>query len=410
MVSTRSAKIAKAATKGLLEPRASRAEETAIPVTKQKAKPKESRPCRICGTVLSREADLKRHIRHSHLGVRPFACHLCPKSFRIKRYLCDMALERGGFCDKRFNDGSSLARHRREQHNGMKYQCPFPDCCDRKFRTRTRIKRAASFRDHLRKVHNFRVSSLEEFEVYEGVDYFDGPPGPAPSARLVVDSPAPSYHELPNTHSTPPPPYNETACVDEIPIICTPDSDGDVSTPGLSFAHSPSPSPSVPDVACNVSMEEHLPSPPYAPLDPGLIDVEYGTGFPLEKSISAYDLNASIDMSLMLSDIALHDYQPTYGGDDFDALAYSNMLYQNSLPRSYAPSEMSTYDPFSQIPCVDARYSQFLSIPENGVEECYGQYSVREAPVPEQPFIGQTNIIMLPSLPQFTSSHDIYAS
>ncbi|KAI0677334.1 hypothetical protein C8Q78DRAFT_84534 [Trametes maxima] len=149
MVSTRSAKMAKAKTEGFLQPHASRADETTeqttIALTERKNNTKKSGPCKICGTVLSRRADLTRHYKYSHLRERPFGCHLCPnryaqsgslknhidRHFSIKRYMCDMALEKGGFCNKRFNDGSSLARHRREQHKGVTHECPFPECFDR---------------------------------------------------------------------------------------------------------------------------------------------------------------------------------------------------------------------------------------------------------------------------------------
>ncbi|KAI0677335.1 hypothetical protein C8Q78DRAFT_84521 [Trametes maxima] len=158
-------------------------------------------------------------------------------------------------------------------------------------------------------------------------------------------------------------------------------------------------------------------------------DVEYGTGFPLEKSISEYDMNASFGMGLMHSDIALYNSQSTYDTDGFDALAYSNMLYQNSmsctapvtngyrlkrmplgLAEPYALSEMSTYDAFSQTPYVDACYTEFFSTPENVEKEYFPQYSAWDFPVPEQTFVGQTSTIIPPSLPQFTSSYGVYAS
>jgi len=43
--------------------------------------------CTECGTKFGRKSNLTRHFRGVHLGLRPFSCKLCPKSFQLKQHL-----------------------------------------------------------------------------------------------------------------------------------------------------------------------------------------------------------------------------------------------------------------------------------------------------------------------------------
>ncbi|XP_063911178.1 zinc finger protein 239-like [Zophobas morio] len=88
--------------------------------------------CRICGKGFNDAILFKEH-NNEHLGVRPFICVVCNKSFTYSRYLLthQMRYHRVGiegtprpnqcnFCSKVFSKAESLQKHLNEKHISVK--------------------------------------------------------------------------------------------------------------------------------------------------------------------------------------------------------------------------------------------------------------------------------------------------
>ncbi|KAH9899647.1 hypothetical protein C8Q73DRAFT_329834 [Cubamyces lactineus] len=260
--------------------------------------------CETCYKCFARRADRDRHTNSVHLKIKAFVCPFlkkvegkkerkpCGKAYAQKTsltvhmlthktaeedkkpFICCMALETGLSCLKRFGDPSSFSRHRREQHKGATYQCPFPGCLDRAKKPK-RIKRQSEFKKHLVEKHNLTLEELRLFQVLDS-DNFEPTAGPskprkttrkARSHKSRLPSPPPmySYAASPAAYSSEspaPPSYSATPYAGEIPAICASSEDGYASTPGLTLC-SPSPSPSVREAACEFNAEPSVPPPCY---------------------------------------------------------------------------------------------------------------------------------------------------
>ena len=92
--------------------------------------------CNICGTSLSSNWHLQRHIKNCHEGKRPFICSTCKETFRFENALIKhYATIHGGkmpfrcnICDKTFDKKAQLQYHSSLSHT---HQCVD---CEKNFR------------------------------------------------------------------------------------------------------------------------------------------------------------------------------------------------------------------------------------------------------------------------------------
>ncbi|KYB28280.1 Zinc finger protein 135-like Protein [Tribolium castaneum] len=101
--------------------------------------------CDICGTHISSNYELKRHIRRRHKGEKLFVCSKCGKRFAVKddlviherahsgdrRHECDI-------CGKKFTQRTPLVVHKRLHTGERPYECHL---CDKKYVAKGQRKR-----------------------------------------------------------------------------------------------------------------------------------------------------------------------------------------------------------------------------------------------------------------------------
>lgn len=86
--------------------------------------------CHLCPKSYDEKHYLNRHIRTSHNDDRPFSCYLCHKSFKEKHHLDEHVNRHGDArvycseCSKPFKRNPELTRHLRDVHRIQKQNIP----------------------------------------------------------------------------------------------------------------------------------------------------------------------------------------------------------------------------------------------------------------------------------------------
>lgn len=88
--------------------------------------------CTICGHCFAQPADLRKHVRTVHEGLRPFRCETCHKCFgekgNLRKHMRSVHLNERPFrcslCDSTFAFKDGLARHIKLVHENVRpYVC-----------------------------------------------------------------------------------------------------------------------------------------------------------------------------------------------------------------------------------------------------------------------------------------------
>ncbi|KAI0832635.1 hypothetical protein BC628DRAFT_336230 [Trametes gibbosa] len=405
-----------------------------------------------CQAVYAQDSTLTAHIKHKHAGWGPLPC-------------------KAATCEHTFHDASSRSRHFNEQHRGKTYECPIPTCLDRTGQ-RKHIKRASEFKKHLRVVHGREEDEVEKYVVPArkkvgdppvGQKVEEGPVGQKVEEGPVVqevkerdrdsgqqkqaarstrssqrraqiipqDAAPPPYSCESEALSTIdlPPSYSETLHTTQaahIPTICTPDDDGQASTPGLSF-FSPSPSPSVPEITYNNYAQAFVAAPCYDDSKNGVTGTlnsgpqhehnmtrttHHGSAeswnIPTHGDMASLFVGTAATSGMLPSESDLYD--PSYDSN-FDMVTYGNVLW-HAANMHYAPAQKdATYDPFAHIPYSSFNFSepQWLPPPLLTEYEHLDSTSSWDMPILDPLYVNQPSPIVLPSLPQFMPPpYDMY--
>ncbi|OQR86652.1 hypothetical protein ACHHYP_10325 [Achlya hypogyna] len=94
--------------------------------------------CDVCNQLFRFKGNLKRHQMTKHVGLKPFQCALCPKTFARKADMqVHMRVHTGekpypcALCDKQFARISDLRSHERTHSGEKRFACAFPGCSRR---------------------------------------------------------------------------------------------------------------------------------------------------------------------------------------------------------------------------------------------------------------------------------------
>jgi len=105
--------------------------------------------CRVCHFSASKPSDLRRHMRRSHTGEKPYTCEVCSAAFRRTHHLKDHMRKHTGekpyacaMCSSAFSRKQHLEVHMRGHTGEKPYTCAI---CPSAYRRKDHLK------DHVRR-------------------------------------------------------------------------------------------------------------------------------------------------------------------------------------------------------------------------------------------------------------------
>ena len=121
--------------------------------------------CRYCEKKFNDPSSLRRH-ENVHTGERPFKCEVCDKSFKeishLKRHEkihTNNKPFKCSFCDKRFIEAGDLRKHEKIHTGEKPFKCQF---CDKAFRQSKAKKVRCSSHCFMKSWNIFRKYQLKE--------------------------------------------------------------------------------------------------------------------------------------------------------------------------------------------------------------------------------------------------------